>query len=404
MRLRLILANVAVFAVALLVALVIGEIVLRVSPTLMSPAVIDRFHPSLREEVSQRIGLTTKSDRVAIESAERADGGPALYLYKPSRDYSFPLDDADIEVGGDDVWSTDSRGFCNPAGADARPHADIVSIGGSITFCTAVPAEETYIADIARLTGETAYSLDLPGIGPYEYLEVLRRSGLDLSPRVVLLNISEGNDLRDVERYFAFVNGDAPEFRDKQRLGGPFAVSYALAFVKGAIEKLVKDMGSAARPDFRYSVLVEGVETPMNVTNNDPDELEYARRVESGELSPALYEDALVSFVELARIESFVPIVSYIPSGYTAYADSVTFSDPSIAPALNAYSNLQRQWLADNAARIGYTFIDTTPALQAASKNGPLTYFPANAHLTAAGHEAAAEAVAAGLATLAPSN
>jgi hypothetical protein len=404
MRLRLILSNVAVFAVALLVALVIGEIVLRISPSLMSPAVIDRFHPTIREEVSMRIGLTTKSDRVVVESAERADGGPALYLYKPSRDYSFPLDEADIDVGGDDVWATDSRGFCNPAGTDTRPHADIVSIGGSITFCTAVPAEETYIAAIERLTGATAYSLDLPGIGPYEYIEILRRSGLALTPRYVVLNVSEGNDLRDVDRYFAFVNGDAPEFRDKERLGGPFAVSYVLAFLKGAIEKLVKDMGSAARPDFRYTVLVEGVETPMNVTNNDPDELEYARRVESGELSPALYEDALDSFVELARAENFVPIVSYIPSGYTAYADSVTFSDPSIAPALDAYSNLQRQWLADNAARIGYVFIDTTPALQAASQNGPLTYFPANAHLTAAGHEAAAEAVASGLATLTPTN
>lgn len=404
MRLRLILSNVAVFAVALLVALIIGEIVLRISPSLMSPAVIDRFHPTIRAEVSARIGLTTKSDRVVVESAERADGGPALYLYKPDRDYSFPLDEADIDVGGDDVWATDSRGFCNPAGTDTRPHADIVSIGGSITFCTAVPAEETYIAAIERLTGATAYSLDLPGIGPYEYIEILRRSGLALTPRYVVLNVSEGNDLRDVDRYFAFVNGDAPEFRDKERLGGPFAVSYVLAFLKGAIEKLIKDMGSAARPDFRYSVLVEGVEMPMNITNNDPDELEYARRVESGELSPALYEDALDSFVELARAENFVPIVSYIPSGYTAYADSVTFSDPSIAPALNAYSNLQREWLADNAARIGYIFIDTTPALRAASQNGPLTYFPANAHLTAAGHQAAAEAVAAGLATLTPTN
>ena len=404
MRLRLILSNVAVFAVALLVALIIGEIVLRISPSLMSPAVIDRFHPTIREEVSARIGLTTKSDRVVVQSAERADGGPALYLYKPSRDYSFPLDEADIDVGGDDVWATDSRGFCNIAGADARPHADIVSIGGSITFCTAVPAEETYGADLERLTGEPVYSLDLPGIGPYEYLEVLRRSGLELTPRIVLLNISEGNDLRDVERYFAFIEGNAPEFRDKKRLGGPFAVSYVLAFLKGAIEKLVKDISSAARPDFRYSVLVEGVETPMNVTNNDPDELEYARRVDSGELSPSLYEDALGDFVALAGTANFLPVVTYIPQAYTAYADSVTFSDPSIAPILRAYSDKQRQWLADNAERLGYIFIDTTPALQAASESGPLAYFPANVHLTAAGHQAAAEAVAAGLATLTPTN
>ena len=404
MRMRVILSNVAVFAVALLLALIVGEIVLRTSPTLMSPAVIDRFHSTLRQEISQRIGLTTKSDRVVVESAERADGGPALYLYKPDTAYAFPLDDADIEVGGDDTWSTDSRGFCNPAGADSRPHADIVSIGGSITFCTAVPADEIYIADLERLTGVASYSLDLPGIGPYEYIEILRRSGLALTPRVVLMNISEGNDLRDIERFFSYIAGDAPEFRNKERLGGPFAISYALAFLKGAIEKLVKDLAGAAGPDFRYTVVVDGVETPMNVTNNDQDELAYAQRVESGEISPALYEDLLVDFVELARTESFIPVVTYIPQAYTAYADSVTFSDPSIATTLRAYSDKQRQWLADNAERLGYVFIDTTGALQAASKDGPLTYFPANVHLTAMGHQAAAAAVAAGLAALSPGN
>ena len=403
MKLRLILSNIAVFAVALLLVLGIGEIVLRVSPSLMNPAVVDRFHPALRGEVSARLGLTTKSDRVIVESADRADGGPALYLYKPSQDYAFPLDDADIELGGDEAFRTDSRGFCNPAGTDTRPHADIVSIGGSITFCTAVPAEETYGAYLERLTGAAVYSLDLPGIGPYEYIEILRRSGLALTPRYVVLNVSEGNDLRDIERYFTFINGDAPEFREKQRTGGPFAISYALAFLKGAIEKLVKDAVNEAGPDFRYTVVVDSVETPLNVTNNDPDELEYAHRVENGELSPALYEDALTSFVALATAENFVPVVSYIPSGYTAYADSVVFSDPSIGPTLRNYSELQRQWLADNAARLGYIFIDTTPSMQAASRE-QLTYFPANSHLTPAGHEAAAEAVAAGIAAYAASH
>ncbi len=399
MKLRPILSNIAVFAVAMGLVLGAGEAVLRMVPSLMSPAVIDRFHPALREAVSTRLGLTTKSDRVIVDSTERSDGGPALYLYHPNKDYTVPLDETDRKLGGDEMFLSDSRGFCNPAGADQRPHADIVSIGGSITFCTTVPVEASYIAELEKISGMTAYSLDLPGIGPYEYIEILRRSGLALTPRYVVLNISEGNDLRDVERFFAFIAGDAPEFRKAKRMGGPFAVSYALAFLKGAIEKLVKDIAGAARPDFRYTVTVDGVETPLNVTNNDPDELEYAQRVANGELSPALYEDALTSFVALARAENFVAVVSYIPSGYTAYADSVVFSDPSIGPALRSYSEMQRQWLADNAVRLGYVFIDTTQSMQAASRER-LTYFPANSHLTAAGHEAAAEAVAAGIAAL----
>ena len=48
------------------------------------------------------------------------------------------------------------------------------------------------------------------------------------------------------------------------------------------------------------------------------------------------------------RTANFLPVVTYIPQAYTAYVDSAIFSDPSIAPTLRAYSDKQRQWLAED--------------------------------------------------------
>ena len=97
--------------------------------------------------------------------------------------------------------------------------------------------------------GATTYNLGVPGVGPYEYLEILRRFGLALEPRIVLLNIYEGNDLRDAVRF------------DEQRARGVLAAegrirsdsderdsppkmllrdSYPLNFIAGSIEYLVE--------------------------------------------------------------------------------------------------------------------------------------------------------------------
>ena len=40
------------------------------------------------------------------------------------------------------------------------------------------------------------------GIGPYEYVQVLKQFGLQRRPRIVIMNIYEGNDLRDTLRYW----------------------------------------------------------------------------------------------------------------------------------------------------------------------------------------------------------
>ena len=63
-----------------------------------------------------------------------------------------------------------------------------------------------------------AYNLSVAGIGPYEYVELLRRYGLPLGPRVVVMNIYEGNDLRDVLKFVR--HRENPKKRKRRRRSG----------------------------------------------------------------------------------------------------------------------------------------------------------------------------------------
>ena len=133
----------------------------------------------------------------------------------------------------------------------------------------------------------------------------------------------------------------------------------------------------------------------MNTANSDQDEADIAVRLEKGEISPELFATPLNNFVAWARDNGIVPIIVYTPSMYTAYDSTVRFSDPQVGAAVRELSRQQRAWLADNAARLGVTFYDLTPAFQKVAGAGQLTHFPSNVHLTPLGHTIVAQELAA---------
>jgi hypothetical protein len=271
------------------------------------------------------------------------------------------------------------------------PSVAVVTVAGSVPNCSSVEGRQVFSAQLGDLLSTSSYNLAVPGVGPYEYNEVLSRYVDDLKPRVVIFAISEANDLRDIQRYHDHVAGK--ERDRKGKLGGPFRYSYVLAFVKAGIEALVRQASASSRPDFRYSVNSGGERIAMNIGNGDGDELRSAQDLLAGKLSPDFYEAPLRRFVDLSKQYNFVPVVIYVPAAYTVYQPGIAFEDPSISEAMAAYSKIQSDWLADEAALIGYRFVDATSALQAKGPEAPLLYFPSDMHLTAAGHRALAEAV-----------
>jgi hypothetical protein len=280
----------------------------------------------------------------------------------------------------------------------------------------------TWSSQLAAATERSVYNLGRGGVGPYEYLQILKRFGLPKQPKFVVMNIYEGNDLRDSVRYHEHVKAAATgkilyanaASRTSSRLHTDAWLdnalgrqSYALNFFIVGLERayalsegaILQAVGGKVhqRVNFHYRLNFPDNSVAFNLHNADKDEVRYARRLQQGEISLEDVTDALRQFVALSRQHGFQPIVSYSPSAYTAYADVVAFEDQTLSGLMPWYSHTQREFFRAKAKELGFVFVDTTPNLQAAARilqDKTLLYYPINVHFTEAGHRVVAETLA----------
>jgi lysophospholipase L1-like esterase len=382
-----------VVSVALVFALAEG--VLRAWPGLIGREVLLEFDRELRARVADRLGLPLKQARRCLAPDERRDGGPELCLMAPAAEVRQEADPEDRALGALEVLPQDARGFCNPPAVAARTHADVVAVGDSFTWCTAVAADRTWPAQLEARTGLAVYDLGVPGVGLHEYVEVLDRFGLPLAPRVVVVGLYGGNDLRDALRFAEHrARGDRPR---REGGKGPLAAllrhSYAANFASASFEVLAQRLTRPAI-DFSYEIEQGGRRVAMNPGAGDLDEVRTARSLAAGEIDPALWAEPLGRLAALAGAHDFRVVVAYLPSAYAAYAPAVHFSDPAVGAEVTALDEAQRRALSALADRHGIAFVDCTPALRAAVPDAELAYFPGNLHPTAAGHALLAACVA----------
>jgi lysophospholipase L1-like esterase len=391
---------------------------LRVVPSAVPESALKRFERGVRLEIARRRGLPNESQTYELE---RDDGGPPLRLFLPNERVRFEFED----TGESGEMAMDGLGFCNAAEDDYhREKIQVIAIGDSFTICYPPAPGLAWPSVLGRKAHLSAYNLGRGGVGPYEYVQLLKRFGLAKQPDVVVMQIYEGNDLRDAlfyQRFRAASPSEQAAFPERASravysvdpapaLSNPFgrhSYAFNLAVVTAArsLSKL-KDRVSGepdARIDFHYRVrLADGSAVPMNVRNSDRDEVHAARALRAGEASLGAFDEALGAFAALAEEHGFLPLVTYAPSAHTAYADTVEFADPALGEILPWFSAEQRAHLRARLEAHGIPFLDLTPALQAAAREGgaaELLYYPINIHYTPRGHEVAARAVADWLAS-----
>jgi hypothetical protein len=355
----------------------------------------------------------------------RDDGGPPLKLYRPKvrTERRFSSKEKSRVM-------RDAQGFCNPRrDSYERATIDIIIMGDSFTGCLATEPEASWMSGIGQITGLSVYNLGKGGIGPYEYLQIFRHFGLPKNPKIVVMNIYEGNDLRDAVRYHKHVaavraGGEdyaeaaerfEPELDYETLLDNPLGRnSYAaniilVAFGKageGITNTVLRAVGALpGRIDFGYELrFPDGIIVPFNVQNADEAEVRYARRLQRDEVRLSAFDAALARFAALGREYHFRPVISYAPSAYTAYADFVAFDDDALSQLMPWFSRRQRAYLRQKAEELGLAFVDLTPGLQAAARRlqaKNLLYYPANVHYTLSGHRVVADVLAAAIATFA---
>ena len=391
----------AVWGVMLLVGLALFETALRISPGLISLPFLAKFDPNLRASIAAASGLPTAREYRILSNAERKDKGRDIALFEPNATYLWPADTADREAGALEVQTSDSYGFCNPKGAYEAAPLDVLVLGGSVPSCTGVQPDQTFAAQLGRITGLKTYNMTVGGVGPDDYVEVLRAHGLALKPRMVVMAYAESNDVRDCKLHKAFVTkGEGRTVERPSSAFNPMRYSYALNFLYAGSNAVVKSLRRKTAEDFRFSATVEGKPFAFNIRNGDLDELKLARELLADPAQVEACRPALTEFVALARTNNFLPVVMLVPAAYTAYGATTRFNDPSIAPAMTALHTTQRDWLAKEAATLGYTFIDETGAYTQAINGKPAAFFPSNVHFSAFGQEALAQTHASALTRL----
>ena len=409
-----------------LLVLIVGlEIGLRIFPSAIPEGILKRFEAGLRANIAQRRSLPNVSD---VNQLERDDGGPPLLVFKPDTVVQF----VSRETGKRGSIHMDSRGFCNPPGTlEDGGSIDVVALGDSFTACMNEPpdsaAPESYVNwpfELGRISGLSVYNLSRGGDGPYEYVQLLKHRGLQFRPKIVVMQMYEGNDLRDSMRYHAYKIA-SPE--DKANvplrasweplnvsydwlLTNPLAsISYAYdfavvggAYVLSQVIDLVRSgTDSTNLIDFRFSLDYPPSPILMNPDNDQKDEVRTARSAKDGSMRFQEFDEALEQYASLAASNNFKAVLSYAPAAHVAYGKSVSFPAPELKEVMTWYSNEQRAYLAKKCAELGILFVDLTPALQSRIDElggSKLLYNPSNIHFTILGHQVVAQEVQRALA------
>lgn len=371
-------------------------------PQIISIPLLVRFHPETRAYIADRLDLPNLGNRKEV----MGDDGKVIKLYRPRA----TVQTATGERGGTQKVTMDENGFCNPP-KSANMRQDILVLGDSLSWCTAVTPEETWAAELSEVSGLGVYNLAAPNLGPYQHLQILKKFGN--SPRAVILALYEGNDLIDAIQY----KNDSAKTEDTSkswpcslpeavcklyRLGKEsflgeksLAINYIISSVKFIKDWAISQAKPAAKDkfaiDFRYSIAgKENNKVVFNELNRNQNEAEIAIKAQNSPTALEAYDDALKEFVRLSQEKQFIPIVFYIPTPYTFYAGNVSYNNSEVGRALIRFNSAQQKYLETKARELGFIFINPADSFRenaAERELGNLIYSPTSLHLTPRGHK-----------------
>jgi len=419
--------------IIVLVTISFMEITLRVMPGSIPINMLVDFNPHMRTVIAEKQGLPTKGDYRYIPWDDGIP--PGVWIFHPYSSFTYPYKDKDAVK----TVKVDRNGFCNTENNDFElDRIDLITLGDSFAWCIAVHPGQTWPSQLKKITGRSVYNLARYEAGLYEHLQFLKWFALRKRPRMVILNIYEGNDLRDAFKYWVvrepLLNKSAsnPDNSEIHRHSGLYAYlidssllnhSYALNILLVTIDKILYEEDASNKniqssvtdrnmkspsyaelsnymknakvyKNFKYDLVFGDKRIHFNVGSRDKDETVFAHLLVNGKLKPDLFTAALNDFRDLSLQYGFIPLVVYTPTAYTAYKDHVLFESQTLKKTMSDFSKMQRQYFASKTKEIGLRYIDLSSYMQQSTKEHgaeDLLYFPFNRHLTPLGHRKIAE-------------
>ena len=277
----------------------------------------------------------------------------------------------------------DRHGFRNDADLAA---ADIAVIGDSYVESPYAPTEALMTTVLRRHQGATVANLGISGFGPRQELVTLQRYAIPLGPKIIIWVFFEGNDLGDVHRYDA-LRADWSHVRSAAES------LWERSFTKNGLLALLRlSHGCQPNPyyDKRYGLVEDGAGQPMRMYFGEEASALSPRDLDALEKTRSILANAF----EQTERHGIQLVVAFAPIAYRVYHEVADFTEAR--PELHWWtlSDLPERLgriLSDISPRIGY--VDLTPALVAAAREGRLVYLLDDTHWTIEGHAVVARAL-----------
>ncbi|MDB6061181.1 MAG: hypothetical protein JWM78_1284 [Verrucomicrobiaceae bacterium] len=312
--------------------------------------------------------------------------------------------------------TTDANGFRNPT---VKKHYDIVAVGDSFVAGSNVSDDQTWTHLLGQAIDRDIYNLGVGGSGPPTYMSNYVYFGLNLTPRVALFMIYEGNDFKEnvvltdplpptvaerIDEHFENAMNSSPVRLGLQRL------SHDLLEYLGATRPVP---GYAEKLGFMPIKLVTAEHTMYY--SFDPKRVIYLNySAEAFAASPEWKATAniLGQIIKISRDNNILPLFIYAPSAPHVVLPLVKDNIP--AEQLRYFVSLKNKNIpaADVFKQQVFANLDSeqnvvldfcraqkidclalTDVLRAATVSGKQTYFSYDQHWTPDGNAVAAKAI-----------
>lgn len=299
------------------------------------------------------------------------------------------------------TFTTDSRGFRNRKEMD---RADVVLIGDSYVEGHYVDDGETTAAALEELSGRAVANLGQSGYGTLQELEVLRKFGLPLRPRVVAWFFFEGNDLYDDQEFENMIlylrenetfdtaesnkiaHDQGGKTRSWSERWGSFRKASFTTHAFRSLRRLSHAVVPNGTPSFGW--FQDDTGRHHRLYFYDYALLEFTDYEKE---RFAVTREALLSARRECEAQGARLMVFFIPMKFRVYGDHCSFPPYSPCAAWEPWNLADR--FADFCRTEGIDFVDLTPPMRAAAAEGRLLYAPEDSHWNAAGHRFVAEQV-----------
>lgn len=280
-----------------------------------------------------------------------------------------------------------------------EPPYELVVIGDSFV-AFGERDDVTLSEELRRATGLSTFNLGREWYGPFQYVELMRRHGVDLRPKYAVLCFFEGNDIGDTGAYLDWRRGGTYSEVGVIQHSLPERFVIASGDLVAAVFRWISGRLGVARSHPGWgvgTVLVDGEPIRMRFAywpgGGSAEEL---LRQEEWEALASLFAE----FDALSRRHGVIPVVVFIPAKVSVYGADVVEAEGRLAAYLDAHSG--SPWPPSHSAdalraltgELSMRFVDLGTVYRARSAESPLLYDPYDTHWTHAGRALAAEVVA----------